>query len=112
MRKFSEIKGKESMVVLAELVSPVASLAKDEEVMALFERKPIPKNKNAQAEAMDRLAKGLPPLMERHGDDFIKILAIVDGVTVEEYEEKMTLNTLISDFYTLMSDPAFRSFLS
>lgn len=112
MRKLSDIKGKESMTVLAQLITPVANLAKDKDVMVMFQNKPVPKGKDQQAEALDRLAKGLPPLLENHGDDFIRILAIIDGKTVEEYESDMTLNSMISDFYVLMSDPAFRSFLS
>lgn len=109
MRKLSDIKGQESMQVLADLVGPIANLAQDEKVMEMFAVKPVPKGKDKQAVAMERLAKGLPPLMKDHGDDFIKILAIIDGKTEEEYEADMTLQSLLQDFYSVMSDPSFRS---
>lgn len=112
MRKLSDIKGRESMLVLAQLITPIANIVSDPDVMAMFRPdKPAPKGKDQQAYAMQLMAKGFPPLMERHGDDFIRILSIIDGVTFEEYEEQMTLQGIINDFGTLINDEAFRAFL-
>lgn len=113
MRRLSDIKGRESMVVLSQLITPIANIVSDPDVMAMFRpSKAAPKDKaKQQAYAMELMAKGFPPLMDRHGDDFIRILAIIDGVTVEEYEAQMTLQGIINDFGTLINDEAFRAFL-
>lgn len=112
MRALSDITGRESMTVTAKIIGPIAALTKDPDVMELLKQKPVKKGEDPQQVAMQRLADGLPALFERHGDEFLAILAAIDGKTVDEYEATLTLSSLILDFATLVKDPAFRDFLS
>lgn len=113
MRRLSDIKGRESMVVMAKIITPIANLAQDDKVMEFFKRNPIDtKDKDEiYRESLKRLSSALPALMESHADDFIHLMATIDGKPYDEYEAGMTLQSLLSDLSVLMSDPMFQSFL-
>lgn len=111
MRKLSDIKGRESMVVMAKIITPIANLVNNDEVLELMKQKPIKEGQDAYKVAIERLSTALPALMDTNADDFIALMSTIDGKTPEEYEAEMTLASLLQDLATLMSDPMFKSFL-
>lgn len=71
MRKLSEIQNEEALDVLADILAPVMVIAKDGEVKAAA--------KKGKVEAVQYVIKN-------HKKPILKILAILDGVPVEEYK--------------------------
>lgn len=108
--KLSEIKGDRVMDVVADLIGPVAILADDPEVVKLFRMEKVPEGTDARKYLMDRLKRGLPPLLKTHKVELVQILATLEGVEPDEYAEKMTLSSLFHDLLELLTDKAFEEF--
>jgi len=87
--KLSEIKGKEALTVLADLIDPVSEIIKDEKFKALLKTK-----------EKGSIAKYL---LTNHDKNVIKILALVNGEDPETYEPNLlSLPLMLLD---LMNDP-------
>lgn len=110
--RLSEIRGEHVLDVIADIATPVINIASDKEAMAFFERR-APKEGQTPYEALaERMKVAAPALMKTHRDDLVSILATLDGVTVEEYVESMTLGSVLVDVFELLTDEAFEDFLS
>ena len=108
----SDIRGARVLEVLAEIAEPVISIASDKEATAFFTGIK-PKKGQTQHEAFaERMRKGVPALLKGHRDDVVRILAALDGVDAKEYEESMTLASVMEDLLELLTDQEFASFLS
>lgn len=74
--KLSEIKGKEAIRTLAELMEPVSRIAADKEVQdAVQSKQPVP-----------IIAK---KLLLNHPDEVIEVLALLDGADPKTYEPSL-----------------------
>ena len=110
--RLSDIRGERVLDVIADMAAPVINIASDKEAVAFFERRP-PKEGQTPHEALaERMKVAAHVLMKGHRDDLVAILATLDGVTVEEYVEGMTLGSVLMDVFELLTDEAFEDFLS
>lgn len=95
--KLSQIKGERAYDILTEIVEPITNIMFDEEARKAFE------NMGEKSQPKD-VFKVLPKVMKSHKSDLIKALAIIDGVTVSQYKENLTLAKIASDFWDLLND--------
>lgn len=110
--KLSDIRGERVLDVIADIASPAISIASDKEAMKFFAAQPPETGQTPQEALAERMKVAAPALMKGHKDDFIAILAALDGVTVEEYVDGMTLGSVLVDVFELLTDEAFEDFLS
>lgn len=73
MRKLSDYKGEDALDLLADLIDPVADIASDKEIATLVRSK-------QSKMAIVKVA------IKNHKKAILEILAILEGVPVEEYE--------------------------
>jgi hypothetical protein len=91
--KLSQIKGERAYDVLTEVIEPIGNIMTNEKSKELLVSM---KDKNP--------LKILPKIMKSHKEDLIKVLAALDGISVTEYKEKLTLAKLTNDFVDLLTD--------
>ena len=110
--KLSDIKGDRVFDVIADIIDPIANMAQDKDVAAMFERKAVPEGMEAREFFAERMRKGMPVLLKGHKADIIAILAAIEGVTPEQYAASLDLSKLFTDAMELITDNAFLDFLS
>ena len=93
MRKLSEIKGKEALDVLAEIIEPAAEIFTDENV-----------KKALKSESRIKAAK---IILKDHKKAILTLMAALEGVSVEEYQP--TLFALPSLILGVLNDPELNS---
>ncbi len=81
--KLSEIKGERAIEVIADLIEPIANIATDKECADLFSVKPV-KDEDKKVTARKHLVKKVPLLLKLHKRDVIKIIATLDGKSVDD----------------------------
>ena len=101
--RLSEVKGERALDVIAELVDPVANIAQDPDVTAMF---------TGEGEIADKARKAVPALLKGHRSDVVAILSTIAGVAPEEYVAEMSLESVIRDVYELITDEELLAFLS
>lgn len=109
--KLSDVRGKRTLDVIADLIDPVANIAQDKEAVDLFKRQEAPKGMDAREFFAKRAKKHAPKLLKNHKDDIIKILSTIEGTDPEEYAESLNLAKIIKDLAELVTDEEFVSFL-
>lgn len=107
--KLSDIKGEQTLDVIAEVIEPVANLAADKEVAALFTRQKLPQGMTSNEFLIARIKKAAPKLLKKHKEDVITILATIEGISPQEYGANLNLVKLISDCVDLLTDDAFHA---
>lgn len=110
--KLSDIKGDRVLDVIADIIDPIANMAQDKDVAAMFERKAVPEGMGAREFFAERMRKGMPVLLKGHKADIIAVMAAIDGVTPEQYAESLDFAKLFTDVMELVTDNAFLDFLS
>lgn len=110
--KLSDIKGDRVFEVIAEIIEPIANIAENKQVAALFKREKCPDGLTSGQFFMQRLKTALPALMTDNKDDLVTILASIKGQGKDEYIENVNMASLASDVFELMSDEEFLGFLS
>lgn len=110
--KLSDIKGDRVLDVIADIIDPIANMAQDKDVAAMFKREAVPDGMEARDFFAKRMCKGLPVLLKSHKADIITILAVIEGVTPEQYAASLDLAKLFADVMELVTDDAFLDFLS
>lgn len=109
--RLSDIKGERVLDVIAEIAAPVINIAADSEALQFF----IPSEGQADGSIesfAERMKVAAPALLKTHKDDFVTILAALDGVTPKEYIDGMTLGGVLEDIFELLTDKVFEDFLS
>ena len=81
--KLSDIKGERAIEVIADLIEPIANIATDKECSDLFSVKPV-KGEEKNVTAKKHLVKKVPSLLKTHKHDVIKIIATLDGKSVDD----------------------------
>lgn len=112
MKQLSEIKGERSFDVLAEILEPVTNIAADKESAELFGLRPLPEGMTVQEYVLQRVKKAIPALMRRHKNDLITILSLLSDMSEEEYKKQLTLDSVMLDLTSLLSDPVFNAFFT
>ena len=100
--KLSERKGEEVLDIIADLIDPVCAIAQD--AGDLFEQVELPDGMTQAELFLSRVRRHLPSVIHNHKDELVTILAIVDGVSEEEYRDGMTIPGLLRDAYDLLTD--------
>lgn len=108
--RLSEIQGERVFDVIADILEPMLNISEDPDVKALLNKDTLPDGADAREEAAKKLKRHLPQLLRRHKQDFIAILAALDGVPVEEYRGKLTFPKLIKDATTMLTDSELLGF--
>lgn len=110
--KLSDIKGDRVLDVIADIIDPIANVAQDKDVAAMFEREAVPDGMEARDFFVQRMRKGLPVLLKGHKADIIAIMAAIEGVTPEQYVASLDFPKLFTDVMELVTDDALLDFLS
>jgi hypothetical protein len=110
--KLSDVKGSRTFEVIADIVVPIANISEDDTVMELFDRREIPEGMDKRTFIAERIKTSVPCLVRDHKSDVLAILAAIEGVDTDEYENGLTLAKLVGDLYELVTDDEFLAFLS
>lgn len=110
--KLSDIKGDRVLDVIADVIDPIANMAQDKDVAAMFKREAVPEGMDARDFFAKRMCKGLPVLFKGHKADIIAIMAAIEGVTPEQYAASLDFPKLFTDVMELVTDNALLDFLS
>jgi hypothetical protein len=110
--KLSEVKGERVFDVVADLIEPVATIAADAEVKSLFDRSDVPEDMTPFEGFMHKVRLHLPHLVREYRDELATIMATIEGITVEEYMDGLTMPKFIKDFVDLSTDGEFLAFFS
>lgn len=110
--RLSDIKGDRAFDVIADIVDPVAAIAQDADVKAMFKRTALPEGANARDFVIERIRKGLPSLLRNHKNELITILATIADVSPDEYVEGLSLAKLLADCFELLTDDTFIGFFT
>lgn len=110
--KLSDIKGDRVLDVIADIIDPIANMVQDKDVAAMFEREAVPDGMEARDFFAKRMCKGLPVLLKSHKADIIAAMAVIEGVTPEQYAASLDFPKLFTDVMELVTDDAFLDFLS
>lgn len=110
--KLSDIKGDRVFDVIADIIDPIANMAQDKDVAAMFKREAVPDGMEARDFFAKRMCKGLPVLLKGHKADIIAVMAAIEGVTPEQYAASLDFAKLFTDVKELVTDDAFLDFLS
>lgn len=110
--KLSDIKGDRVLDVIADIIDPIANMAQDKDVAAMFKREAVPEGMDARDFFAKRMCKGLPVLFKGHKADIIAIMAAIEGVTPEQYTASLDFPKLFTNVMELVTDNALLDFLS
>lgn len=110
--KLSDIKGDRVLDVIADIIDPIANIAQDKDVAAMFKREAVPEGMDAHDFFAKRMCKGLPVLFKGYKADIIAIMAAIEGVTPEQYAASLDFPKLFTDVMELVTDNALLDFLS
>lgn len=110
--KLSDIKGERTLDVVADLIAPVMSIARDKAASGIFASEKTPEGMTSREFFIKRVEDNLPKLLKGHKQDFVSIMSTLKGVTAKEYVKNLNLATLLSDVYELMTDEEFGAFFT
>lgn len=110
--KLSEIKGDRVFDVIADIIEPVATIAQDEEAMALFDSSDKPEEMTGWEWFVERAKKAVPVLMKKYKTELSTILAVVNDEDVDEYVKNLSVPKLFANVIDLVTDSEFISFFS
>lgn len=110
--RLSDIKGDRVLDVIADIIDPIANMAQDKDVAAMFKRETVPDGMEARDFFVGRMRKGLPVLLKGHKADVIAVMAAIGGVTPEQYAASLDIPKLFTDVMELVTDDALLDFLS
>lgn len=110
--KLSEIKGDRVFEVIADIMEPLANIAGDDDVMAIFTDKSKAEDETGVQFALRKAKTSVPVLLRDHKDDVVEILAVLNGVDKDEYLENVTIPKLIGEVFEVLTDNELLAFLS
>lgn len=110
--KLSDVRGERTLDVIADIIPPVARIAKDDAASAIFRPEAVPEGMEPTQFFASRVERSAPALLKGHRDDVVAILAAIEGTSPEEYASKMNLASLLKDVMELLTDSEFLGFLS
>lgn len=96
--KLSEIKGENTLDIIADILEPISNLISDPEA-----------KKALKNDKKEPIIKILPQIIKTHKKDIYKIFAILDGVSIEEYAKNANMVKVMQDFTDVVMDEAMQS---
>lgn len=104
MKKLSQYGVEEGLVIIGNIIVPIAEIALDKEAVKLFKKdKPNEGETLLQASAR-KLKASVPALVKNHSSELIEILAAFEQCEPNEYVENKNLALLVKDMYLLFND--------
>lgn len=94
--KLSEIKGERAIETIADIIEPIGNIMSDSEAKELIQRD--------KSQKKVPIFKILPALIKSHKNDVYQILAVVNGVNIEEYIKNSNMITIMNDFADVITD--------
>lgn len=88
--KLSDVKGEKALDMLADLIEPVAEIASDKDVVRRLRA--------------GKKAKAVSTAIKNHKKAVMQVLAVLDGVPVDEYE--CNILSLPKKLLDIVNDPA------
>ena len=110
--KLSDIRGEDTLDVLADLIVPTSNIAMDKRMSKLFEKSPVPEGKTSEEAAAERLRDFVPAIIKSHKSDVIAILAAISMRDRAEYESRLNMANLLADLADLINDEEFVGFFT
>lgn len=110
--KLSDVRGERTLDVIADIIPPIAHIAKDDAASEIFRPEAVPEGMEPSQFFASRVEKSVPVLLKGHRDDVVAILAAIEGTSPEEYASRMNLASLLKDVMELLTDSEFLGFLS
>lgn len=111
--KLSEIKDESRFGVLDEAAAIIERLGQNEDFKNMMFKDDIDGKMDKQSAARlmnKRVYANMPKLMRSAKRDIVTYLALVEGVSEEEYSKDLTLGKLFSGVVEMMNDPVFLNF--
>lgn len=90
--KLSEVKGEDTLEVLADIIDPIAMISADEKV------------KELRKSGVPKLVL-VKHLLKEHKKEIVEILATINRKPIEEFKEDLTIETLVVMLLELANDP-------
>ena len=90
--KLSDLKGEDTLDVLADVIDPIAIISADSKVKEL-------RNSGVPTLAIIKY------LLKEHKKEIIEILATINRTSIEEFKEELTIEKLITMLIDLANDP-------
>ena len=110
--RLSDVRGERVFDVLSTIIDPIANMAMDEHVTAMFAREEVPEGMTPWQHFLSRAKEHLPYLVSAHRDDLSTILAAIEGVDRDEYVDGLTLDKFMADVLGLLTDGDMRAFFA
>ena len=107
--RLSDIKDDCAIEVIVNILDPIANIADDDEIAAIFRQEILSDGMTAGEFPMNRTIRSAPIILEKHRADIIAILAEIDGVSSEKYINARDPVNLMEDCSTLLADESFIS---
>lgn len=108
--RLSDVKGERTFDVIADVIEPIANIADNPNAAELFTRRQLPEGMTPRKFIMERITKHAPVLLREHKQDLVKIFSTIEGISEDEYKEKLNLVNLITGLFQLMTDEVFNTF--
>ena len=89
--KLSDYEGERALDLLADLIEPATKIMADKQLAEILQNKEIPK------------VRALKVAIKNHKPEVVEILAVLDGVPVEDY--KVNVFTLPKKLLEILNDP-------
>lgn len=111
--RLSDIKDEERFGVVDEAAAIIERLAKNEDFKAMMFKDDIDPNTDPKimAQIMNkRVLAHMPKLMRSAKTDIVAYLAVVEGVSEEEYSKDLSLGKIFNGVLEMIKDPIFINF--
>lgn len=110
--RLSDVRGERTLEVIADIIEPLARIAKNPDVMRLFDGRNRPEGMTDGEYFANRAVKAIPAMLRDNRADVIEVLAAIDGVDPADYLASLTMPKLLRDVYETVTDDGLLSFLS
>jgi hypothetical protein len=110
--KISDIRGEAVIDLLADIIDPIANIASDPKMTALFKVEVVDEDADKRTLALDRIRRHVPTILKSHKADVIAILAAINSKAPEEYAEGLTIMSLTRDLLSVINDPELVGFFT
>lgn len=108
--KLNDLKGKAVREFPQKIMSAVENIIADEDAVEIFLNKEKPDDIELPEWAAMRYAKSRVALFGKHADDLAVIFAANANMTVDEWDETITMESYEADLIAMVSDPRMRNF--
>ena len=110
--KLEELKGKRVREFPVKVMDSIIEISKDPEASDIFRVIPKPDGIDVTEWAAQRFHRSRLALISNHSEQLATILSANAGMSVDEWEAQLDINTYQVDVASMMADPNMRSFFA